>query len=149
MPKPSTTSKRPKSSKPGKPGATPTPQAKSGDLTDRVRLALPEMGAAGMEEKKMFGGTAFMVGGLMCVTARPERILCRIDSESHDEAVAREGCSSMEMKGRIYRGYVLVAAEVLKADRNLKSWLTLALEYNRHLTEEGRPKKPRPSAKKK
>ncbi len=36
-------------------------------LTERVRESLS--GVSGVEEKKMFGGVAFMVNGKRCVTA--------------------------------------------------------------------------------
>lgn len=149
MPKSSTPPKLSKSSKPGKGTKPPSPQTIDKDLTARVRLALAKAGVTEIQEKKMFGGTAFMIGGLMCVTARPERLMCRIDPETHDQALGREGCSSMEIKGRIYRGYVFVASEVVESDRNLKAWLSTALAYNRHLTEGNRKKTPKPAAKRK
>ena len=46
-------------------------------LVDRVRAALS--GTPKVEEKRMFGGVAFMVRGKMCVTARGGRLMCRID----------------------------------------------------------------------
>jgi len=45
-------------------------------LARRVRAALAPLG--GVEEKRMFGGLAFMVDGKMCVTVGKDRIMCRI-----------------------------------------------------------------------
>jgi TfoX/Sxy family transcriptional regulator of competence genes len=112
------------------------------DMVGRVRQAMTDCGISEVEEKKMFGGIAFMVRGLMCVTARPERIMCRIDPETHDEAVSRKGCSAMEMKGRVYRGYVFVAADALKSERELMFWVEKALTQNRSLVEAHPPKTP-------
>jgi len=39
------------------------------ELTERLRAALT--GLPRVEEKRMFGGTAFMVNGKLCITARP------------------------------------------------------------------------------
>lgn len=112
------------------------------DTVGRVRQAMADCGISEVEEKKMFGGIAFMVRGLMCVTARPERIMCRIDPETHDEAVSRKGCSAMEMKGRVYRGYVFVAVEALKSERDLMFWVKRALDHNQVLADSHPPKAP-------
>jgi hypothetical protein len=97
-------------------------------LVKRVRSALAD--APGVEEKKMFGSIAFMVGGKMCVTARAERIMCRIEPDFHEAAVARQGSQTVLMKGRPCRGYVYVSRDAVKTDRALKYWIGLALEYN-------------------
>lgn len=98
-------------------------------LIDRVRAALSDV--PDVVEKKMFGSTAFMVRGKMCVAARRERIMCRIDPAVHDEALAREGCRTVVMRGREYRGYVHVKAEAVATKRALSFWINLALKFNR------------------
>jgi TfoX/Sxy family transcriptional regulator of competence genes len=100
-------------------------------LVERVREALADV--SGIRERRMFGGTGFMVRGHLCVSARPARIMCRIDPATHDEAIAREGCHTMTMKGREYRGYVRVDAAAVKTKRALKFWIDRALKFNRTL----------------
>jgi TfoX N-terminal domain len=78
--------------------------ARDDNLASRVRATLSRV--RGVEEKKMFGSLAFMVRGKMCVTARPERIMCRIDPELHDDAVKRKAwrteatCTSTRKRSR-------------------------------------------------
>ena len=100
-------------------------------LIDRVRTALQEEEVPSVREKKMFGSTAFMVRGKMCVSARAERIMCRIDPALHEAAVKRKGCRTVVMKGRAYRGYVYVDAAAVKTTWALKYWVELALNHNR------------------
>ena len=83
----------------------------------------------------MFGGTGFMVRGHLCVTARPARIMCRIDPSTHDVAVKRKGCRAVLMRGRVYRGYVHIDAAAVKSGPALKAWIARALEFNRTLPE--------------
>lgn len=98
-------------------------------LTNRVKAALARI--PGVEEKKMFGGTAFIVRGKMCVSVRKEeRIMCRIDPAIHDAALERNGCRTVVMKGRQYRGYVYVDAEAVRTKGDLEYWVGLALDYN-------------------
>lgn len=104
-------------------------QAHHASLIARVREAFA--GVSGVEEKRMFGSTAFMVRGKMCVAARAERIMCRIAPARHDAAIERPGCQTVIMGGRQYRGYVYVTADTLKTQRALKYWIRLALEHNK------------------
>jgi TfoX/Sxy family transcriptional regulator of competence genes len=97
-------------------------------LLHRVRVALG--GAVEVEEKKMFGGIAFMVRGKMCVSVGRDRIMCRIDPVLHDSAVERKGCRTVVMKGREYRGYVHVDADAVRDQRDLDYWIRLSLDYN-------------------
>jgi TfoX/Sxy family transcriptional regulator of competence genes len=83
----------------------------------------------------MFGGTGFMVRGNLCITARPARIMCRIDPSTHDVAIKRKGCRMVVMKGREYRGYVHVDASAVRTKAALESWVKRALEFNRTLPE--------------
>ena len=97
-------------------------------LARRVRAALAPLGA--VEERKMFGGLAFMVDGKMCVTVGADRIMCRIDPDDHDAAVARPGCTPMVMRGREIRGYVRVGQDALRTPAALGKWVRMAVDYN-------------------
>jgi TfoX/Sxy family transcriptional regulator of competence genes len=97
-------------------------------LIERVRAALAT--TPRVEEKKMFGGLAFMVDGKMCVTVNKGRLLVRVDPDLSDTLAAKPGAEMMVMGGRRYRGYVRVDAEVLRTNEELREWIDLALAYN-------------------
>ena len=97
-------------------------------LLDRIRAALAD--SPDVVEKRMFGGTAFMVRGKMCVTGRAERIMCRIGPAAQPAALKRPGCRAVVMKGRKYKGYVYVDADAIRSDKDLQYWVGLALEFN-------------------
>ncbi len=84
-----------------------------------------------VEEKKMFGGLAFIVDKKMCITAGADRIMCRIDPANHEEAIKRKGCSTVIMRGREYKGYVHVNEESIKNKKDFDYWIQLALDYNK------------------
>jgi TfoX/Sxy family transcriptional regulator of competence genes len=84
-----------------------------------------------VEEKKMFGGLAFIVDKKMCITAGADRIMCRINPAIHEEAIKRKGCSTVIMRGREYKGYVHVNDESLKNKKDFNYWIQLALDYNK------------------
>ena len=116
-----------------KPKKTLTDAFSDPDLVDRVRSALADVPK--VKERRMFGGTGFMVRGNLCVTARPTRIMCRIDPSTHDVAIKRKGCRTVIMKGREYKGYVHVDAFAVRSESALRSWITRALKFNRTLPE--------------
>jgi|SRR5215467_8612714 len=97
-------------------------------LTLRVRESLSHISK--VEEKKMFGGVAFMVNGKMCVTASDRGLMCRVDPARMNELTAKKGCTAMEMKGRKYPGYVRVSEASLTGKKELDFWVKVALDFN-------------------
>ena len=100
-------------------------------LAGRIRKALKHV--SNVEEKKMFGSLAFMVNDKICLSAGSRRMMCRIDPELHEQEVQRKGCSTVIMRGREYRGYIYVAEENLKQEKDLEHWVDLALRFNKSL----------------
>jgi TfoX/Sxy family transcriptional regulator of competence genes len=97
-------------------------------LTDRVREAL--INITKLQEKKMFSGITFMIDDKMCISVRNDSIMCRIDPALHEMLVEKNGCSTMEMKGREYIGYVIINEDVIKTKKALQYWIDLALDFN-------------------
>jgi len=98
-------------------------------LSDRLRTALADVPR--VVEKKMFGGTMFMVGGKMCISARPGRLMCRIDPAIHDQATKRRGVRTVKMNGRAYRGFVHVREAAVATKRELDRWVSMCLDFNK------------------
>ena len=71
-----------------------------------------------------------MLNDKMCITVREDRLMFRIDPEIHDRALPREGCRTMVMNGRSYRGYVQVSADAVRTKKEFEYWAGLALAYN-------------------
>ncbi len=97
-------------------------------LTDREREAFSKV--PNVEEKKMFRGIAFMVNGKLCVSVGNHELMCRVDPELHVELVKKNGCRTVMMKNREYRGYVYVTEDSIKMKKELEYWLSVALSFN-------------------
>jgi TfoX/Sxy family transcriptional regulator of competence genes len=82
------------------------------------------------ESKRMMGGLVFMVRGKMCVGVESHRLMARIGPEAEAAALQRPGCTPMDFTGRPMRGFVFVDAGHLRTERQLASWLDLALAFN-------------------
>lgn len=97
-------------------------------LADRIRIAL--MDIPKVEEKKMFRGLTFMVDDKMCISVGPDRIMCRVDPEVHDQLLEEKPCRTMVMKGREYKGYILVNEDDVAKKKELDFWIGQCLDFN-------------------
>ena len=89
-----------------------------------------------VEEKKMFGGLAFMVRGKMTVTVSSrgqELVMVRIGKELEKQVLPKNGASVTVMKGRLYHGYIDLDGE---AQKELSYWIKLALAYNQEMAQQ-------------
>jgi TfoX/Sxy family transcriptional regulator of competence genes len=101
-------------------------------LADRIRDVLGAQ--AGLTEKKMFGGLAFLVGGNMAVAASGEGgLLVRVDPEDSHRLVDTTSARPMEMRGRQMQGWLRVDSGDLRTKRELSRWVTLGTTYARSL----------------
>ncbi|MEP7144461.1 MAG: TfoX/Sxy family protein [Ferruginibacter sp.] len=98
-------------------------------LADRVReiIALTH---EDVEEKKMFSGICFMVNDKMCVGLQKDRLMVRLDPDMIEKVLEKEGCTPMDMRGKVMKGFVLVEEAELTTKKKLEYWLKLALDYN-------------------
>jgi len=102
------------------------------DLANRIRQLLgPERG---IEEKRMFGGLAFLINGNMSVAVSSQGgLLVRVAPADTDKLLARAHVSAMVMAGRETRGWLRVAADGVLTKRQLQNWVTLGTGYARGL----------------
>jgi len=99
-------------------------------LADRIRIALLDKGIRKFEEKKMFRGVTFMVDDKMCISVSADRLMCRVDPELHDQLLEEKPCRTMVMKGREYKGYILVNEEDVSRKVELDFWIDRCLDFN-------------------
>ncbi|OBF61668.1 RNA methyltransferase [Mycobacterium sp. 852002-51971_SCH5477799-a] len=102
------------------------------DLANRIRELLgPE---PGVEEKRMFGGLAFLINGNMSVAASGQGgLLVRVPPEDTDKLADRVHVSPMVMAGREARGWLRVDAAGVQTTRQLRSWVNRGVGYARSL----------------
>ncbi len=95
-------------------------------LAERIRDRLPD--AAGINEKKMFGGLAFLTNGNMTVGVHGNDLIARIAPDDTDQALAECGVRPFDISGRPMRGWILVAGQALD-DGVLDSWIQRARTF--------------------
>src|SRR5438105_407180 len=75
------------------------------ELAQRIRALVAD--EAGVSEKKMFGGLAFLLGGNMAVAASGQGgLLARVDPAESDRLVQETPAEEMVMRGRAMAGWL-------------------------------------------
>ena len=102
------------------------------DLADRIRELIAAQ--PGVEEKRMFGGLAFLINGNMSVAVSARGgLMVRVPPDETEKLLAREHVEPMVMAGRETRGWLRVALDGVKTKRQLQSWVTRGVEYAKSL----------------
>ena len=102
------------------------------DLANRIRELLAPQ--PGVDEKSMFGGLAFLIGGHMAVAVSSKGgLMVRVPPGDTEKLLERAHVSPMVMAGRETRGWLRIATEGLKTKRQLQSWVTRGAGYARSL----------------
>ena len=94
-------------------------------LAELLRGDLAEFDA--IEEKRMFGGLAFMKDGHMLCGVHKGGGMFRVGKARHAEALTLEGASPMAFTGRPMGGMVDVSDEAMADDARRARLLALAL----------------------
>jgi TfoX/Sxy family transcriptional regulator of competence genes len=102
------------------------------DLANRIRELLAPQ--AGVREKAMFGGLAFLIDGHMAVAVSSKGgLMVRVPPDETEKLLGHAHVSPMVMASRETRGWLLVAAEGVKTMRQLARWVTKGAGYARTL----------------
>jgi TfoX/Sxy family transcriptional regulator of competence genes len=106
------------------------------DLANRVRELVAD--EAGLTEKKMFGGLAFLIDGNMAVGVSGQGgLMVRVEPDETDALVAKPHARAFEMRGREMQGWVRVDAEGVRTKRQLEPWVRRGVAYARSLPPKG------------
>ncbi len=100
-------------------------------LAERVRKLLHKQ--AGVQEKKMFGGLAFMINGHMCCGIVGNELMVRVGPEQHAKALAQPHARPMDFTGKPMKGMVYVDTEGIAQDATLRAWVERGLRLVRTL----------------
>ena len=96
-------------------------------LAQRIREGLGS--TAGVTERKMFGGIAFMLNGNMVCGIVGDDLMVRVGPDGHDDALAQRHARPMDFNGRPMRGMVYVAPAGTEGDDALRSWLDRGIAF--------------------
>lgn len=108
-------------------------------LAARIRAQLE--GEPGVEEKRMFGGLAFMVAGSMAVSASGQGgLMVRVEPEETGALLAEPHARPMEMRGREMQGWLRVDPDGVATDEALARWVARGVAFARAAAAQAGPR---------
>ncbi len=110
------------------------------ELAQRVRRALD--GRVDVEEKRMFGGLAFMVRGHMTCGVVGSTLMVRVDAGDEPRLLAERHVRPMDFTGRPLKGFLYVDPPGTASAPALRKWVGRAVAFT-----ESKPRKPKASAR--
>lgn len=96
-------------------------------LAARIREAVVPL--AGITERKMFGGVAFLLNGNMYVGVWKDSLIVRLDAEEGAAALYEPHVRDFDITGRPMRGWIMVSPAGIEDDLALKEWLFRGAEF--------------------
>lgn len=99
----------------------------SEELATRIRTAIGRK--KGIEEKKMFGGVGFLLNGNMLVGVWKDSLIVRLGAEEGEDALRQRHVRLFDITGKPMKGWVMVAAEGVETDDEVKVWVQWAVKF--------------------
>jgi hypothetical protein len=98
-------------------------------LVERLRKLLVEKSIQ-FEEKKMFGGIAFMVNTHMTVgVTNKNDLMVRCSKEKNAELLKLDGAGPMMFTGKPMSGFLFITLEAVDTDKLLSFWVDQGLDF--------------------
>jgi TfoX/Sxy family transcriptional regulator of competence genes len=96
-------------------------------LAARIRGVLDSR--ADVDERKMFGGIAYLVAGNMACGVMGEDLMVRMAPGDAAALESEPGARRFDMGGRPMKGWLLVAPEITADDGELERWVRRGEEF--------------------
>jgi TfoX/Sxy family transcriptional regulator of competence genes len=95
-------------------------------LAERIRSQLD---GVPFVEKKMFGGVGFLLNGNMACGVNKENLIVRVDPEKHNTLLKKSHVKPFNLTGRPVKGWLLVAADGVKTEKQLSTWVKEGVDF--------------------
>ncbi len=99
------------------------------EVAARVADMVNEISPVPVQERKMFGGIAYMVQGNMCVAVGETDLMVRVGKEERADAAAQPHVRPPDTSNRSMGGFVFVAPEGFASHESLAAWVQRGLDF--------------------
>ena len=96
-------------------------------LAERIRGVLDAR--SDVDDRKMFGGIAFLVAGNMACGVMRDDLMVRMEPDAAAALESEPGVRRFDMGGRPMKGWLLVAPEATADDGDLERWVRRGEEF--------------------
>jgi TfoX/Sxy family transcriptional regulator of competence genes len=95
-------------------------------LAERIRSQLEGLPFV---EKKMFGGTGYLLHGNMACGVLKDDLIVRADPKKYAALLRKAHTRPFAMSGRPMKGWLLVDSDGCITDRQLSAWINEGVEF--------------------
>ena len=85
------------------------------------------------DRKKMFGGVCHLLNGNMFCGVHKDSLILRLGEENAHHAAGNPNVKPFDITGKPMKGWVMVAENGFRQDRQLREWLQLAKTFAKTL----------------
>ena len=96
-------------------------------LVGRLSAILAER--RGIEQRKMFGGVAYLLNGNMCVGVHKDWLIARAGERGAAPLLERAHVRPMDITGKPMKGWIMVGPDGLKKKADLRRYVDAALTF--------------------
>ena len=100
-------------------------------LAQRIRDSLARK--TNIEEKKMFGGVGYLLNGNMLVGVWKDSLIVRLGPDDSPIALLEPLVEEFDITGKAMKGWVMVDADGIESDDQLREWIQRAAKFVRTL----------------
>lgn len=97
------------------------------ELVKRIRKIVSRW--KGTDDKKMFGGVCHLLNGNMLCGVHKEFLILRLGTDKAEGAMKLPHVRPFDITGKPMKGWVMVAEDGFKSDKDLKNWLNDAKNF--------------------
>jgi len=97
------------------------------ELAERIRARVSRM--KHVEEKRLFGGLGFMLNGNMLVGVWKQSLIVRLGPDASEAALLEPHVRVFDVTGKPMKGWVMVEAEGVEDEGQVKEWVQRALKF--------------------
>ncbi len=101
------------------------------NLANRMKDHLA--GLPDLQEKKMFGGVAFLVRGNMACGVHGDEMIVRVGAENYAAALQQPYTRPFDMTGRPMAGWIMVAPAGCEQEHDFEEWIKQGVDFARTL----------------
>ena len=95
----------------------------------------------GIVEKKMFGGICFMYKDKMITGIVENKLMVRCLPDDYNTLLKKPHAGEMTFTGKPLKGFLYIAGEGVKTDRQLQKWLDIGIEFANKTPQKKKNKK--------
>ncbi len=102
------------------------------ELANRIRNAFrifPSEIHDAIQEKKMFGGVAFLYKGKMTVGVAGDDLMVRVPAEKMAASLEQDSVRPMDFTNRPMKEFVFVSEKGYESEEQLQHWLELGVSH--------------------